>query len=681
MAINVTWRGVVYPIPVEGEENWPNLTSYLVSLGQNASTNVVADQAIRVSTEEVTNVSAANDFAVVIDRASPGASTVNLPVGIEKRLYLVLDGKGDAKENNITINPNGAETINGAASLVLNRSRQSVLLQFLSGDWKILSLSRADTTNYIQRSADPATGSNGETYYNTTTHRVRIYSEGIWKNLDNIDVVVFADDAAYEAANPGFGDGSFYLNSSTGLLRQYFNGTWTNSVSPAAENVGTKENGIPHTISGSDPTILVFQDGSSGDYNVTLDDSFLEGRNQTLVNRNVLGRMFVLANDSSNITILNPGDTAVLKCLKDNPEDFADWIVLSAEQKLLNNQNLSGTSVTIDSSNFFQNQIWNCFELDELVLDGSLPRGAVLRIFNESDTKPLDVKSWTGNILASVPGQSSCTIITLYGLFGVINKNGVYVAYDQKTPVVESVEARDVANNEVRKENGEIVSYSPSSSLNVVLWDDFDLGRSVTIVNNGTAIIFVDAENLQPVSFVYPGRSVVFKALVNNPDKPSEWAVIGSSPEITCSVYRSNFATGLSTGSPVVMPFNTKLYDIHDLFNTSNHRFAPLIPGLYKVSVQAILELSANRFRSVVTMVVKNGSNIHSLSQDTDATSSENKTVTTARHETIVQLNGSTDYIDIRGLITPSGTATWTLRGLDGGGISSQANFTLVSRL
>lgn len=143
MPQNVTWNGVTYAIPLAGELNWATLSNFLIALGNNAAVAEEAKQTIRVALTTPVTVVAATDYAVVTDLTSPGAVTVNLPAGVDKQIFIIVDGKGDALTNNITINPNGADTIKGSASLVLNRNRQVAMLQYhaLTTDWKLTNFS------------------------------------------------------------------------------------------------------------------------------------------------------------------------------------------------------------------------------------------------------------------------------------------------------------------------------------------------------------------------------------------------------------------------------------------------------------------------------------------------------------------------------------------------------------
>lgn len=143
MPTNVTWNGVSYSIPLAGELNWASLSNFLIALGTSAAVAEEMRQAIRVATTSPVSVVAATDFGIITDLSVPGAVAVNLPAGVNGQIFAIVDGKGDALTNNITITPNGAETIGGAASIVLNKNRQSVLIQYHTAttDWKLLEYS------------------------------------------------------------------------------------------------------------------------------------------------------------------------------------------------------------------------------------------------------------------------------------------------------------------------------------------------------------------------------------------------------------------------------------------------------------------------------------------------------------------------------------------------------------
>lgn len=77
------------------------------------------------------------DECIVVNLAVAGASSVVLPAALPVGTVLdVVDGKGDAAANNITIDPEGAGTINGAATLVLSVNYASArLVKIAAAAW------------------------------------------------------------------------------------------------------------------------------------------------------------------------------------------------------------------------------------------------------------------------------------------------------------------------------------------------------------------------------------------------------------------------------------------------------------------------------------------------------------------------------------------------------------------
>ena len=138
MSTNVTWDGTTYSIPASGEINWPSLSNFLIALGNKAATSITSKNAIRVALVTPDAVSATADYSVVTKLTVPAAVAVNLPAGVVGQTFVVLDGTGDARTNNVTITPFAGATINGAATLVLDHDGQAVVIQYVGTDWKVL---------------------------------------------------------------------------------------------------------------------------------------------------------------------------------------------------------------------------------------------------------------------------------------------------------------------------------------------------------------------------------------------------------------------------------------------------------------------------------------------------------------------------------------------------------------
>lgn len=154
MSTTKTWPGggtgataTSYNIPASGEFNWAALSSFLIALADGAQATTFQKFAVRKATSSPVTV-ATTDCVVVTDLSVAGAVTVNLPAGANKQVFFIVDGKGDASTNNVTINRAGSDTIAGSTSLVLSGAREGVCLIYNSSDtdWKIITrFNRAGT--------------------------------------------------------------------------------------------------------------------------------------------------------------------------------------------------------------------------------------------------------------------------------------------------------------------------------------------------------------------------------------------------------------------------------------------------------------------------------------------------------------------------------------------------------
>lgn len=91
-------------------------------------------------------VTAAGNFTIgyedvlVVNKSSGAATTVNLPKGGQlNRAVIIKDGKGDAGSNNITIDGDGSETIDGATTLVISTNYQAKMLLWNGTQWNVVS--------------------------------------------------------------------------------------------------------------------------------------------------------------------------------------------------------------------------------------------------------------------------------------------------------------------------------------------------------------------------------------------------------------------------------------------------------------------------------------------------------------------------------------------------------------
>jgi hypothetical protein len=171
MSTAVTWPligGTSYSVPASGELNWAALSNFLVALGQKAQSTSNTKLAIRVATTTPVTVASATDCVVVTNMGTPSAVAITLPAGVTGQAFFIADGKGDASSNNITLTPNGVETINGASTYVINKDRAGILLGFNGTGWTILAEFTNIAAGTIPRSSI-ATGSADHVVINSGT--------------------------------------------------------------------------------------------------------------------------------------------------------------------------------------------------------------------------------------------------------------------------------------------------------------------------------------------------------------------------------------------------------------------------------------------------------------------------------------------------------------------------------
>jgi hypothetical protein len=137
MAVTVSFAGNTYSIPEDGESGWgEDLTDYLVALSK-ASVATTSQQAVRIATTSPITVSAASDYAVIVNVS--GAAAVTFPSGVKGQIYAIIDGSGAAATNNITITGTGGQTLAGAATYVLAANYGAVAFIFDGSNWNLLS--------------------------------------------------------------------------------------------------------------------------------------------------------------------------------------------------------------------------------------------------------------------------------------------------------------------------------------------------------------------------------------------------------------------------------------------------------------------------------------------------------------------------------------------------------------
>jgi hypothetical protein len=109
--------------------------------------------------------------------------------------------------------------------------------------------------------SDPASGSDGDMYFNTISNKIRIYYSSSWHDSSNetADVIV-SSGSAYPLT--GLTNGQMFYNTSTGRTGIYFNSIWQEFA--YYSEITSFDGGAPTTtvfgnsIDGGSPGTLVF---------------------------------------------------------------------------------------------------------------------------------------------------------------------------------------------------------------------------------------------------------------------------------------------------------------------------------------------------------------------------------------------------------------------------------------
>ena len=209
MPTAVTWNQTGYNVPNAGELNWSALASFLVDLGNNAQTTNFQRFGARIAT--TTPIApTATDCIITSDLTVAGAVAVNLTAGTAGRVLCLIDGKGDAGTNNITITPNGAETINGAANYVISKNNAGIFLVYDGvSNWIVVAeFADAQGTAALLNSHIAATGAHGVTVVVGTTETQTLSNKNLTAATNTFDLSDGDINASAAIAATKLADGS-----------------------------------------------------------------------------------------------------------------------------------------------------------------------------------------------------------------------------------------------------------------------------------------------------------------------------------------------------------------------------------------------------------------------------------------------------------------------------------------
>lgn len=151
MSVSVTFNGVAYSIPEDGETGWSALTDYLVALS-----NAAVATSLKTSVRTVTTTPSTAQATDCVLLCGSGAAVINLPTGIKGQFYAIYDKLGTAQASPLTVNAAVGDTIAGAASYTIKTNRGGVLLQYADSAnvWTVIAEIKDIAANLPRVSTD-----------------------------------------------------------------------------------------------------------------------------------------------------------------------------------------------------------------------------------------------------------------------------------------------------------------------------------------------------------------------------------------------------------------------------------------------------------------------------------------------------------------------------------------------
>ena len=131
--------------------------------------------------------------------------------------------------------------------------------------------------------------------------------------------------------------------------------------------------------------------------------------------------------------------------------------------------------------------------------------------------------------------------------------------------------------------------------------------------------------------------------------------VAGNGPAFSAYLGTSQTVTA---GVATKIQFNTEVFDTASAFDsTTNYRFQPLVAGYYQVN--GMVYGGATNLTALYCQINKNGT-LYQYSSIFQVTTGVGSLPLASVLNTIIYLNGSTDYIELFGTISGTGTCTFT---------------------
>ena len=149
------------------------------------------------------------------------------------------------------------------------------------------------------------------------------------------------------------------------------------------------------------------------------------------------------------------------------------------------------------------------------------------------------------------------------------------------------------------------------------------------------------------------GPSTNSNQTISIPDATGTMMVSGNMPAFRAYL-SSNQTVTLNTSTKVQL--NTENFDTANCFDsTTNYRFTPNVAGYYQFS--AVLALSGTSITNGQAQIYKNGTTSSEFIFYSPSASTLNQINATLTN--LIYMNGSTDYVELYGYISATGTVTF----------------------
>lgn len=130
--------------------------------------------------------------------------------------------------------------------------------------------------------------------------------------------------------------------------------------------------------------------------------------------------------------------------------------------------------------------------------------------------------------------------------------------------------------------------------------------------------------------------------------------VAGTGPAF--SAYLASNSSTISDATWVKISLNTEEFDTNNNFDSSsNYRFTPTVAGYYQITASIQFDDTGNPVNDIRTAIYKNGS-IHRIAMG-HVTSGD--LWGTASISALIYMNGSTDYLELYGLVYNGGGSAY----------------------